>query len=187
MLFARPALAVQMLQQLQDDGYGAVKMHVGKKWYGDDPWEVWAADISIDEVLADADIMATNQADQATLNGILAKLTTELALDESEITFMPFLEYEDPYYGGSVAYQPGTVNLLHVDGHLLIADPFGPKVGGVDVFKKDLDDRLGSLGLSNHYVDDWDTYHAWMGEVHCGSNTLRVVSEKDAAWWEDGR
>ena len=32
------------------------------------------------------------------------------------------------------------------------------------------------------WVDDWDSYHLWMGEVHCGSNTLRAPA---ADWWTD--
>jgi protein-arginine deiminase len=32
------------------------------------------------------------------------------------------------------------------------------------------------------WVDDWDSYHLWMGEVHCGSNTLRTPT---ADWWTD--
>ena len=30
------------------------------------------------------------------------------------------------------------------------------------------------------YLDDWETYHLGMGEIHCGTNTLRNTS---AAWW----
>jgi protein-arginine deiminase len=85
-----------------------------------------------------------------------------------------------------VAYQPGTVNLLHFDGHVLIADPFGPNVGGVDVFKQDLDTRLSATGLVTHYVDDWNTYHRNNGEVHCATNVLRVVPHQHP-WWESGR
>ncbi|MFW5738788.1 MAG: protein-arginine deiminase family protein [Myxococcota bacterium] len=178
MLFARPALAVKMLEQLQAQGQGDARMHEGKWWW-------WGpAERSVDEVLADADLMATNQEDQVILDGILAQLKDELALGEDEVTYMPFLEFA--ISGGSVAYQPGSVNLLHFDRHVLVADPFGPEVGGADIFKQDLDTRLGELGLTVHYVDDWDTYHRNNGETHCATNALRVVPDDDA-WWEAGR
>ncbi len=178
MLFARPALAVEMFEQLQQDGYGTTRLHEGKWWW----WG--AATRTVNQILGSANLMATNQEDQAILDGILLKLVDELDLEQDEVTFMPFLAYS--LTDGSVAYQPGTVNLLHFDGHLLIADPFGPKVDGVDVFKEDLDTRLGALGLVTHYVDDWDTYHRNNGEVHCATNALRVVPSDDA-WWEGGR
>ena len=179
MLFARPQLAVEMLAQLQADGYGGTRMHEGKWWW-------WGpAGRSVDDVLGDADLMATNQEDQAILDGILVQLKDELALSDEEVTFTPDLEHSLSD-GRSVAYQPGSVNLLHFDRHVVIADPFGPKVNGVDVFKKDLNTRLGALGLTTHYTDDWDTYHRNNGETHCGTNSLRVVPADDA-WWEDGR
>jgi protein-arginine deiminase len=178
MLFARPRLAVEMLTALQKAGNGSAEMHENKWWW----WG--AATRTVDQVLNNANLMAANQEDQAILDGILLQLEDELDLEDDEVTFLPFLEYALPE--GSVAYQPGTVNLMHFDRHLLIADPFGPKVGGVDVFKQDLDTRLGALGFTTHYVDDWDTYHRNNGEVHCATNVLRAVPQDDA-WWEAGR
>lgn len=178
LLFARPSLAVDMLTELQSQGHGAARMHEGKWWW-------WGpASRSIDEVLANADLMATNQEDQVVLDGILIQLRDELDLADDDITYMPFLEYA--IAGGSVAYQPGSVNLLHVNGHLLLPDPFGPRIGGKDPFREDLDERLGNLGLTTHYVDDWDLYHRNNGEVHCATNVLRAVPPNDA-WWEGGR
>lgn len=78
----------------------------------------------------------------------------------------------------------GTVNLLHVDGRVLVPDPFGPQIGGRDPFQEDLRARLGALGLEVRFVDDWDTFHVNMGEVHCGTNVDRTL---DLAWWEGGR
>jgi protein-arginine deiminase len=178
MLFARPKMAVDMLMSLQKAGHGSAKMHEGKWWWGG------PASRTVDQVLGNANLMATNQEDQAILDGILLQLKDELDLQDDEIIDMPFLEQSIPE--GSVAYQPGTVNLLHFDGHVLIADPFGPNVGGVDVFKQDLDTRLSATGLVTHYVDDWNTYHRNNGEVHCATNVLRVVPHQHP-WWESGR
>ncbi len=178
LLYARPRLAVQMLQDLQASGHGNARMHEGKWWW-------WGpAGRSVNQVLGNADLMATNQEDQVILDGILATLKEDLDLTDEDVTSMPFLEFA--LSDGSAAYQPGTVNLLHVDGHVLLPDPLGPEVHGEDVFRQDLEVRLGELGLTTHFVDGWDTYHRNNGEVHCGTNTLRVIPAEDA-WWEDGR
>ncbi len=179
MLFARPALARKMLQDLSDAGYGASRLFADKWWW------TGLASRTVQSVLGDATLMASNQEDQATLDAILTQLVNELELTADDIRYMPFLEQR--YYDGlSVAYQPATVNLLQVNGHLLMAEPFGPDVNGVDPFKYDLDARLGPLGLTTHYVDDWDTYHRNNGDVHCGTNTVRVIPDGER-WWESGR
>jgi protein-arginine deiminase len=178
LLFARPSLAVHMLEELKEQGHGSARMHEGKWWWSG------PATRTVNQVLGSASLMAANQESQAILDGILIQLIDELDLSDDEITDIPFLSYSST--DGMLAYQPGTVNLLYFDGHVLIADPFGPKVNGKDVFKEDLDTRLGALGLVTHYVDDWDTYHRNDGEVHCGTNSLRIVPTDDA-WWEDGR
>ena len=177
MLFARPALAVALLEQVQSEGNGQATLHDGKWWW-------WGpASRTVDQVLADPDLMATNQEDQAILDGIAEQLRDELELTDDDITYMPFLEYA--FANGSVAYQPATVNLLAFGDQLLLPQVFGPLVNGEDVFVRDLNERLGAVGLHTHYVDDWDTYHRNNGEVHCATNVLRVPD--DTFWWETGR
>jgi protein-arginine deiminase len=34
--------------------------------------------------------------------------------------------------------------------------------------------------LQWHFIDDWDTYHLGLGEVHCGTNVRRTPT---ASWW----
>jgi protein-arginine deiminase len=53
-----------------------------------------------------------------------------------------------------------------------MADPFGPNEGG-DVLAGDVSGTL---------VDDWDTYHRYRGEVHCGTNAKRAIPA--TSWWE---
>jgi protein-arginine deiminase len=69
-------------------------------------------------------------------------------------------------------------------------------IGGVDIFKQDLIDRLGSpqnqlgkdgQGLKVNFADDWEVYHILEGEVHCGSNVEASAPFADVRWWETGR
>ncbi|HLL35006.1 MAG TPA: protein-arginine deiminase domain-containing protein [Streptomyces sp.] len=79
------------------------------------------------------------------------------------------------------AYVPGAVNgvLLGRDRYLAPRQ-WGPVVGGKDIFTEAVNTAYRRAGLKVSYIDDWYTYHLGMGEVHCGTNTLRDAS---AAWW----
>jgi protein-arginine deiminase len=181
-LVAHPAGARDLLLELREAGHGAVPMFVGKYFYDFDTGQEYPAEVTVAEVLADADRMAASEYAQTVIDEEIDKLAAATDLGEEDITPMPFLFEE--IWGTMLAYQPGTVNLLHVDGVVVIADPFGPVIDGVDPFKADLETRLGAHGLEVYFADDWDLYHAMMGEVHCGTN---VVREMDLRWWESGR
>ncbi|MFH0521368.1 protein-arginine deiminase domain-containing protein [Streptomyces sp. M41] len=79
------------------------------------------------------------------------------------------------------AYVPGAVNgiLLSRDRYLAPRQ-WGPVIGGKDIFTQAVTAAYARAGLKVSYIDDWYTYHLGMGEVHCGTNTLRDAS---AAWW----
>lgn len=80
------------------------------------------------------------------------------------------------------AYVPGAVNgiLLSRDRYLAPRQ-WGPVIGGKDIFTQAVTAAYVRAGLKVSYIDDWYTYHLGMGEVHCGTNTLRDAS---AAWWQ---
>ncbi|MCZ0990977.1 protein-arginine deiminase family protein [Streptomyces diastatochromogenes] len=80
------------------------------------------------------------------------------------------------------AYVPGAVNgvLLGRDRYLAPRQ-WGPVIGGKDIFTEAVTATYRQAGLKVSYIDDYYTYHLGMGEVHCGTNTLRDAS---AAWWQ---
>ncbi|GAA2766997.1 hypothetical protein GCM10010103_60380 [Streptomyces paradoxus] len=80
------------------------------------------------------------------------------------------------------AYVPGAVNgvLLGRDRYLAPRQ-WGPVIGGKDIFTEAVTAAYQRVGLNVSYIDDWYTYHLGMGEVHCGTNTLRDAT---AAWWQ---
>ncbi|WP_264203804.1 protein-arginine deiminase domain-containing protein [Streptomyces bambusae] len=80
------------------------------------------------------------------------------------------------------AYVPGAVNgILLGRGRYLAPRQWGPVIGGKDVFTAAVTAAYTREGLKVSYIDDWYTYHLGMGEVHCGTNTLRDAS---GAWWK---
>lgn len=80
------------------------------------------------------------------------------------------------------AYVPGIVNFQVVQGlataKIFAARPFGPSVGSADPFETKTNTELGATPT---YVDDWDTYHVNLGEVHCGTNLLKSAAPE---WWK---
>jgi protein-arginine deiminase len=188
LLVGSPRLAREMLEKASMGGHGAVQMFVGKKWYTGAE-----ATITIDEVLADPDLMTWSQDAQTEIDGMVDVVRAAVGLTDDEIIEIPYLfEYDS---GGLVAYNPGTANLLAIGDYVVHAEPFGPAVGGEDIFKRDLLDRLGTpmnklgskgQGLFVNFADDWDLYHVNLGEVHCASN-VDGPPPANEKWWEAGR
>jgi hypothetical protein len=59
----------------------------------------------------------------------------------------------------------------------------------VDLFEAYMVAVLSRIGLTVHFIDDWDYYHRMDGEVHCGTNVLRTPPEDAAGytgpfWWQ---
>ncbi|MCM2388850.1 protein-arginine deiminase domain-containing protein [Streptomyces albipurpureus] len=80
------------------------------------------------------------------------------------------------------AYVPGAVNgVVLSDSRYLSAKQWGPVIDGKDVFGTAVSSAYAKAGFTTVYIDDWYTYHAGSGEVHCGTNTLRDMSR---AWWK---
>lgn len=64
----------------------------------------------------------------------------------------------------------------------IIPKPYGPVVGGRDLFQDELEEMLAGLGIDSQFIDDWYEYHLDGGEIHCGTNQLPAAVAKK--WWE---
>jgi protein-arginine deiminase len=174
-------LAKKMFEDLSAAGQGAATVFVGKTYFDWDTDELVAADKTVDQILADTEVMAASQEAAAYIDSQLEVLARETGLTPEEIVPVPGLHWK--IYGGSVAYQPGMVNALVLDGtHVAMADPHGPLIDGKDPFKAKVETTLKGVGVTVSWVEDWDNYHRNGGEVHCGSNVFRAIP--DAKWWE---
>ncbi|MBI2388114.1 MAG: protein-arginine deiminase [Deltaproteobacteria bacterium] len=176
-------LAKKMLEDAKAAGQGGTKMFLGKYWLDEEGVES-PAEVSIDDVLADPDVMAASAEAAAEVDAQIEVLARETGLTTDEIVPIPFLHSK--IYGGSVAYQPGMVNALVLDAtHLAAPDPHGPMIEGKDPFQTAVEAALAPHGVSVTWVEDWDGYHRNLGEVHCGSNVMRAIPT--AKWWEAAR
>jgi protein-arginine deiminase len=176
-------MAKSMLEGFVAKGHGETLMFAGKSWF-DDRGQASPAQRTIAEVLKDTDVMTASAEAAAEVDAQVTILKKELGLSDDEIVRVPYLHHAVD--GGSVAYQPGTVNGLYAsEGHFIAPKPHGPKIDGVDPFETQLQGALAKHGVTVHFAEDWDDYHAALGEVHCGTNAARKIP--DAKWWESGR
>ncbi len=179
MLANDPALARAMLQQAEEEGHGDTKLFTGRTFRTGAP-----AETTVSQVLADVDVMTQSSLAAAEIDAQIAIVKEATGLGDDEIIRVPYLH--EPTAGRSVAYQPGTVNLLVLSRSVVVApDPHGPMIGGKDIFKAQLEEELGKQGITVRWADTWDLLHRHAGEVHCGTNATRAIP--DARWWESGR
>ncbi len=174
-----PHLAKQMLEAEVANGNGGAQMFVGKETYSGQN-----ATRTINQVLANTNVMNESAAAALEVDEQVEIIKAATGITDEEIIRVPFLHENEG--GASIAYQPGTVNMLVIDDKTLaVADPFGPVIDGKDIFKVQLEAQLNPLGYSIHWVDNWETYHVNLGEVHCATNAARTIP--NAKWWEMAR
>jgi protein-arginine deiminase len=178
-----PALARTMLEEASANGFGKESMFVGLSWI-DDNWEEFPAEVTITQVLKDADVMAMSAQATVEIEAQLARLRQEVGITEQDIIRVPFLH--DEVWDLAIAYQPGTVNgVVLSDTDFAAPDPHGPVIDGEDMFRRQMRETFEARGITVHFVEDWNLYHRLEGEVHCGSNALRALPAVN--WWETGR
>ncbi|HVJ94646.1 MAG TPA: protein-arginine deiminase family protein [Labilithrix sp.] len=174
-----PTMAKTMFQTQSQAGRGSTPLHVGKYWSAREP-----AQVTINEVLSDTDVMSASAEAAAEIDDQLTIIKGATGLTDAEIIRIPFLHMS--LQGESIAYQPGMVNGIYIaDRHFVAPDPHGPVINGADIFKTAMSEALAPFNITVHFAEDWDTYHRNLGEVHCATNTTRQIPQ--AKWWESGR
>jgi len=190
LLLASPKLGYEILERQQRLDPSA-RMLVGRRF--DDPVTGTDVEVTVGDFLSNglpalkakftaAYLKTFNTAKQAQLDAIRARLESELGLTAADIVPVPSLFADIVAAGLADALTGGMVNMLVINRHCVFAKPFGPVAGGVDLFEDDLAAKLRAEGLTPHPIDDWYEYHVALGEVHCGTNTLRAPTTP--AWWE---
>ncbi|MGQ0505076.1 MAG: protein-arginine deiminase family protein [Myxococcaceae bacterium] len=195
-VLADPMLAISLLQSAQQSGRGATKLFTGKQRYGSGVFGGFTdAEVTIDQALAlpstagGYTVRAYSAAAASKIEGQLSVLKSQTGITEADVLRVPVLFERDSGLG--IAYNPGQVNGLYSKDDTFIApDPFGPVLpvnGGAarDLFKAATEDALAKAGVTVKWIDDWYTYHLNLGEVHCGTNSIRAIPQ--AKWWESGR
>jgi protein-arginine deiminase len=146
---------------------------------------------TVGAILNDANIVAENNDLQADVIDVeREKFKAALGLTEEDIIRIPSLFEVVSQCGGDVAALiPGTPNLIvgnPDNGSNPVLFPPDPWFRGStapqseDPVIADFINRMPD-GVDVQFLDDWNTYHLGLGEVHCGTNVIRTPI---ANWWE---
>lgn len=135
--------------------------------------------VTVEEVLVDGDFESLNKTDaQGQID--LVKTRLNAAMTGLQYKSVPCLFFGDGTGGSAVAFNPGPTNLQTVNGHLYVPKQFCPlDQTGADIYAKAINDALGAANV--RWVDDWEFYHALLGEVHCGTAVKHATLTVD--WW----
>jgi protein-arginine deiminase len=177
-------LARSMLEAEVEAGHGDTVMFQGQSWLSERGQEL-PAQTTLAEVLGDERIMSASAEATIEVERQLAILKKETGITDAEILHVPFLHA--PSFGGSFAYQVGTVNGVSLtETSFGVPDPHGPVINGKDLFKEHMENEFRKVGVTLHWIEDWDLYHRLLGEVHCATNVTRRVPV-NTKWWEGAR
>jgi len=183
LVMASAQRALDVLQDLQNKGNGGAPVMVGRQDVDMNFNPIGNLETTVTALLKNSKLVTFNELVAKKIKEQRNLLTAGLGIKDSDVIDLPVLYRKSgPIRGLADAFTGGMANMLIVNGHAALAKPFGPVVGGVDMFEQEAINKLSPLGLTLHFIDDWYTYHLMLGEVHCGTNTIRT--ENQFNWWE---
>ncbi|XP_072100995.1 protein-arginine deiminase type-2 [Mobula birostris] len=171
LLLASPDSCYRLFKKLKEEGYGEAQMF--EKQDG--------KQIKINEILNDQTLHEMNAFVQQCINWNRDVLKMELGLDEGDIIDIPVLFHQLNYLTKVAAYFPDMVNMIVIGKFLGIPKPFGPLINGKCPLESAVRSALEPLGLDCTFIDNFDSYHIRLGEVHCGTNVRRKPFT--LKWW----
>lgn len=169
LLLSSPKLAFEIIRSIPPD------THILEGRY--------PSQTTVNTILSLRDLKEHNQHCQSKINTVKNTFIKEMGLSETDIEYVPIIYIPNPKNKLADALTAGMVNMLVLGKHAISPKPFGPIFNGKDLFEEHYKKTLNSNGLTVEFIDDWEPYHLGNGEVHCGTNTLRIPSTKNK-WWE---
>ncbi len=162
-MVADPRLAVSTLRKAQVEGHGDARFTGAR------------LTATIDEVLADEQLLADNEEAARHIDDQVSTLLAETGLRADELVRVPVLFTKPREIGLFVAATPGIPNGLSIDAHTFAAPhPHAPVVDGEDIFETATERAL--RGVDVHWIEDQGWAHLGGGEVHCTTNAWRAVA-----------
>lgn len=175
LLIASPLRARSILQRVKDDGYGNTKLFAGRRRV-----DGTSAEITVNKLLSTLQMWDANLEFQKHLDHNREILKKELDVTDKDVIEIPALFYP-PSSSRTLAYFPDMVNHLVVGEWSLVPKPYGPVVNGECMFERAFREAVPYRKV--RFIEDWYSYHELSGEVHCGTNAVRVPAA-GIHWWE---
>jgi protein-arginine deiminase len=166
MAIASPEAGVKLLEELQGRGYGDVTINRGL-----------STQTTVSAALKNRALIQHNlNLQNQKLNPIVEKLKREFLLGDDQIIQVPVMFGYSGY-----AWWPNMVNSVPVNGKLLVSNPRGPMIDGVDYTQERLRQLLLPAGVSVSFLDD-RYYQELKGNVQSATNTVRKPEER--SFWQ---
>ena len=166
MAIASPEAGVKLLEELEGKGYGDVTINRGL-----------STQTTVSATLKNRALIQHNlNLQNQKLNPIVEKLKREFLLGDDQIIQVPAMFGYSGY-----AWWPNMVNSVPVNGKLLVSNPRGPIVDGVDYTQERLRQLLLPAGVSLTFLDD-RYYQELKGNVQSATNTVRKPEER--TFWQ---
>jgi len=162
MAIASPEAGVKLLEELEGRGYGDVAINRGLST------QTTVSAALKNRALIQHNLYLQNQK----LNPIIEKLKREFLLGDDQIVQVPVMFGYSGY-----AWWPNMVNSVPVNGKLLVSNPRGPMIDGVDYTQERLRQLLLPAGVSVSFLDD-RYYQELKGNVQSATNTVRKPEER---------
>ncbi|MEG4274584.1 MULTISPECIES: protein-arginine deiminase family protein [unclassified Microcoleus] len=162
MAIASPEAGVKLLEELEGRGYGDVPINRGLST------QTTVSAALKNRALIQHNLYLQNQK----LNPIIEKLKREFLLGDDQIVQVPVMFGYSGY-----AWWPNMVNSVPVNGKLLVSNPRGPMIDGVDYTQERLRQLLLPAGVSVSFLDD-RYYQELKGNVQSATNTVRKPEER---------
>ncbi|XP_043917757.1 protein-arginine deiminase type-2 [Protopterus annectens] len=175
LLLTSPAACYKLFREKMEQGHGDAVMFEGLK--------TKKKKKTITEILSDKFLENFNAYVQQCIDWNRDLLKQELGLSEDDIIDIPVifkLECKKAPYQAA-AYFPDMVNMIVLCNRVGIPKPFGPIINGKCCLEEKVTSLLEPLGLECAFIDDFESYHENLGEVHCGTNVRRKPFE--FKWW----
>ena len=166
MAIASPQAGVKLLEELEGRGYGDVTINRGL-----------STQTTVSAALKNRALIQHNlNLQNQKLNPIVEKLKREFLLADDQIIQVPAMFGYSGY-----AWWPNMVNSVPVNGKLLVSNPRGPMIDGVDYTQERLRQLLLPAGVSLSFLDD-RYYQELKGNVQSATNTVRKPEER--TFWQ---
>ncbi|MCC3424330.1 MAG: protein-arginine deiminase [Microcoleus sp. PH2017_01_SCD_O_A] len=157
MAIASPEAGVRLLEELAGKGYGDVTINRGL-----------STETTVSAALKNPALIQHNlNLQKQKIYPILEKLKREFALADDQIVQVPAMFGYSGY-----AWWPNMVNSVPVNGKLLVSNPRGPMIDGLDYTQERLRQLLLPAGVTVSFLDD-RYYQELKGNVQSATNTVR--------------